>query len=873
MLRQRLAGAKAAADAAAKAKAAADAKAKADADAAAKKKAEEEARAKAAADAAAKAKAAADAKAKVAAEAKAAAAAKKKAEEEARAKAAADAAAKAKAAADAKAKADAAAAAKKKAEEAAAVIAAAEAASKAKAEEIARKKAERVAEQKAIDAKYKAEIAKADKALGEKDYTYAKNTYKVALSIKPNEKYPGDKIKEIDKAIMLAAQKQALEDAKNREKEQQYVADIAEGDLALKKKDYALAKQNYSEALQIKAGEKYPADKLKEIERILAENAKAEEAARAKAAADAIAKKKAGDEAAARAAKEEAAKSKAEAEKALKAMYDGAIAKGDKLFRSKKYDEANAFYQEAANLKENESYPKEKIAEIRKIQDAALKVEADAESAEEENEKKYNSNIKNGDMSMKFKEYTDAKQFYTEASKIKPAETYPKTKLEELETLLAAQKLKNQKKDEIKKQYDAAVARGDKNFLAKDLEAAKTAYNDALGIKSDAAYPKDKIAEIDKIIKTEQERAAAEETARAAKEARAKEEAEAAAKKKADEEASARAAAAAAAKKKAEDEANARAAAEEEARRRAEEAEKASAAAEVAAKKKAEEDAAARLAAEAAAKKKAEEQRKSEEAAKVKARDDQYNKLIADADKAFQSKDYGAIRLYESASNIKPNEKYPKDKIAEINEILEGNKAREDEYVQALSDGNKNLADRNYMMARGNFEEALKIKPNASVPKTKIAQIDKVMGDLARKKVAEESAHRRAEEERKLREAKERAHQEEIARQKALKAKQLAESADQMRLHQQKEKEAALSMSADERERMLSELALEYPEGLTEEKFMDGQKKIVRRIVVFEGRADEYKMVIQPWGAKYYFKNHASIPKHQFDRETNEVDL
>ena len=80
-------------------------------------------------------------------------------------------------------------------------------------------------------------------------------------------------------------------------------------------------------------------------------------------------------------------------------------------------------------------------------------------------------------------------------------------------------------------------------------------------------------------------------------------------------------------------------------------------------------------------------------------------------------------------------------------------------------------------------------------------------------------------------------------------------------------------MSADERERMLSELALEYPEGLTEEKFMDGQKKIVRRIVVFEGRADVYKMVIQPWGAKYYFKNHVSIPKHQFDRETNEVDL
>ena len=843
-------------------KAKADAKAKAATDAAAKKKAEEEAKAKAAADAKAKADAEAAAKAKADAEA----AAKGKAAADAKAKAAAE----AKAAADARKKAEADAVAKA---EATAVIAAAEAAAKAKAEESARKKAALAAEQKETEAKYNAEIAKADKAFGEKDYTYAKNTYKAALNFKPNEKYPSDKIKEIDKAVMLAAQKQALVDAKSREKEQQYEADIAEGDLAFKKEDYALAKQNYNEALAIKSGEKYPTDRLKEIEAILVANVKAEkdakaraaaeaaakkkaeEEAKAKAAADAAAKKKAGEEAATRAAKEEEAKSKAAAAKALNAKYDGAIEKADKLFKSKKYDEANAFYQEASNLKENESYPNDKIAEIRKIQDDMLKAEANAKEEEAENEKKYNSNIKNGDMSMKFKEYTDARQFYTEALKLKPAEEYPKTKLAELEKLLEAQIIENQKKNEIKKRYDAAVARGDKNFADKNLVAAKTAFKDALAIKSDAAYPKGKIAEIDKIIKTEKDRSAAEETARAGKEAKA------------------RAAAEAAAKKKAEDEAAAKAAAEEAARKRAEEARMAKAAADAAAKKKAEEDAAARVASEAAAKKKAEEQRKAEEAAKIKAREAQYNKLIAEADKAFQAKDFGALKLYESASNIKPNEQYPKDKIAEINGILDGNKAKDDEYLKAISEGNKNLAANNYLIAKGNFEEALKIKSNEIVPKTKIAQINKYMRELAAKKAAEESAHRKAEEARKLREAQERAHQAEIAKQKALKAKQLAESADQMRAHQQKEKEAALSMSADERERMLSELALEYPEGLTEEKYMDGQKKIIRRIVVFEGRADDYKMVVQPWGTKYYFKNHASIPKHQFDRETDNVDL
>ena len=75
-----------------------------------------------------------------------------------------------------------------------------------------------------------------------------------------------------------------------------------------------------------------------------------------------------------------------------------------------------------------------------------------------------------------------------------------------------------------------------------------------------------------------------------------------------------------------------------------------------------------------------------------------------------------------------------------------------------------------------------------------------------------------------------------------------------------------------EKERFLTELALEYPEGLTEETYNEGDKKITRRIVVKDGRSDDYRMVVQPWGAKFYFKNDHSIPKHQFDTETTDVD-
>ena len=59
------------------------------------------------------------------------------------------------------------------------------------------------------------------------------------------------------------------------------------------------------------------------------------------------------------------------------------------------------------------------------------------------------------------------------------------------------------------------------------------------------------------------------------------------------------------------------------------------------------------------------------------------------------------------------------------------------------------------------------------------------------------------------------------------------------------------------------------PEGLTEETYMDGQKKITKRIVIKEGRGDIYKKVLQPWGQAFYFKNNLSITKFLFETETD----
>ena len=56
----------------------------------------------------------------------------------------------------------------------------------------------------------------------------------------------------------------------------------------------------------------------------------------------------------------------------------------------------------------------------------------------------------------------------------------------------------------------------------------------------------------------------------------------------------------------------------------------------------------------------------------------------------------------------------------------------------------------------------------------------------------------------------------------------------------------------------LSKLAQEYPPGVTEESYTEGNKVIIRRVVVRGNKADEYSKVIAKWGT-FYFKNGQSI--------------
>ena len=104
---------------------------------------------------------------------------------------------------------------------------------------------------------------------------------------------------------------------------------------------------------------------------------------------------------------------------------------------------------------------------------------------------KYQSAITKADGAFNSKDYASAKTAYSDALGIKPNEAYPKTKLTEINKLIADAG----KQKELDVKYQAAITKGDGAFSSKDYAAAKTAYTEASGIKPNEVYPKTKITE------------------------------------------------------------------------------------------------------------------------------------------------------------------------------------------------------------------------------------------------------------------------------------------------------------------------------------------------------------------------------------------
>ena len=191
---------------------------------------------------------------------------------------------------------------------------------------------------------------------------------------------------------------------------------------------------------------------------------------------------------------------------ALNQKYADLIARGDSQFQSKDYPKARTLYQEALDVKPDESYPKNQIIKI----DRLIEVDKKALARQEQLNIQYQQELSQGDKFMEEGEFSVAKYHYRIARDLMPNETVPSVRLEELERRLSAQK-KLEEKQEIHKpkpqfvdkrneklneKYQEYLAYGEKAFNSKEWGVAKFYYRKALVIIPHGDVAKKHLSEI-----------------------------------------------------------------------------------------------------------------------------------------------------------------------------------------------------------------------------------------------------------------------------------------------------------------------------------------------------------------------------------------
>jgi len=121
---------------------------------------------------------------------------------------------------------------------------------------------------------------------------------------------------------------------------------------------------------------------------------------------------------------------------------------------------------------------------------------------------------------------------------------------------------------------------------------------------------------------------------------------------------------------------------------------------------------------------------REQENAKVKL----YNEAVVVADENFRTKNWNlALTNYTKASDIRPNEFYPKNKIQEIKNAVTQDKANSKLYNDAMNRGGVNFKDKKYSEAILAYTEAQKIKSSEILPSQKIKEIQLIIDALAAK--------------------------------------------------------------------------------------------------------------------------------------------
>ena len=528
-----------------------------------------------------------------------------------------------------------------------------------------------------VEEAYQKIIDKADRLYDNQKYTRSIEVYEQALDKRPDDGYPQRQIKRAREKIQEIEQKKQL-----------YQEAVARGDRLLNEKKLDKSKEAYQEALKHRPSEDYPRKQMTKIERL----------------------------------KEERRREVRQ----KKARYNELIDKADRYFDGEKLVKARDTYKKALNVIPGREHPRERLEQIAGMiekrrarqqkyerlilqgdkafsasnyQKATDRYEQAAEmdmndpypgeqlaridsilQAQKEQRQKYEQYVEKGDRAFEQETYPEARQAYSGALSIKPEAPYPKEQIQKIKKILSRRRMKKQK-------YQEAVAEGDRYFDSEKYRMARGAYEKALEIIPGRQHPEDRLKKIEQILADQR---AADERYNTlisrADQAFEGEEYESARQDY----------------RKALDIKPEREYPMEQLqliKRRL-------------------------------------ERMKQKRQARKQAKDESYQQAINQADNRFDKEAYReAAGLYEQALDIKPGKDYPRQRLDSIDQILSRQRARKNQYQEAVARGDRLFDQQQYEKAVAAYREALEVKPQASYPS---AQIEKIKTLLANRQARQQ---------------------------------------------------------------------------------------------------------------------------------------
>ena len=312
-------------------------------------------------------------------------------------------------------------------------------------------------------------IQQADRFFAGKTYDQSKGKYNEALTLKPEESYPKERIAEIDRIL----EQQVIDE--------KYRVIIVAADGFFKTESYLQAKTEYEKALTVKAEEQYPKNQIakindilqKEQQRILAENKTAEDIQRR---SEEIAKLNSEIEARGVASDAE-----------LKNIYDQYIRQADESFDTKMYIVSRGWYYKAWDVKPDENYPKQRIDEINRLLKGLLSSQLDRD---------YQRFIDLADSTFRDNQYAVARGWYNRALGMKANEQYPKDQIKEIEIKIAERMA-----GQSGQLFEADMQKAAAAFEANNYNVARFWYKMALELRPDDVDAKNRLKEIDEALR------------------------------------------------------------------------------------------------------------------------------------------------------------------------------------------------------------------------------------------------------------------------------------------------------------------------------------------------------------------------------------